>query len=66
MDLSVSISLHAPEFRGAGGPAEAARRLRQIADELETNVADFATCPEGQRIAGSQHDCSRVAYLVDL
>lgn len=66
MDLLVSISLQASEFRGVQGPAEAARRLRQIADEIEANVADFATCPEGKRIAGSQQDCSCVAYLVEL
>ncbi|WP_354673970.1 cell division protein ZapA [Cupriavidus alkaliphilus] len=66
MDLLVSISLQAPEFRGGRGPAEAAHRLRQIADEIEANVTDFSTCPEGQRIAGSQEDCSSVAYLVEL
>ncbi|SPK77500.1 conserved protein of unknown function (plasmid) [Cupriavidus taiwanensis] len=66
MDLLVSISLQAPEFCGVRSPAEAAPRLRQIADEIEAHVADFATCPEGQRIAGSQQDCSFVAYLVEL
>ncbi|MEM5432315.1 conserved hypothetical protein [Cupriavidus taiwanensis] len=66
MEMLVSISLQAPEFRGAHGPAVATHRLRQIADEIEAHVADFATCPEGQRIAGSQEDCSFVAHLVEL
>lgn len=66
MNLIINILLRDPAFAGTGGPAEAARRLRQLASEIETNVPDFAACREGQRIAGSQDDCSCIAYLVDL
>ncbi|MBF6989319.1 cell division protein ZapA [Cupriavidus sp. IK-TO18] len=66
MDLIVSICLNAPAFDGSDGPAEAARRLRQLAGEIEANVRDFSACAEGQRIAGSPDDCSCIAYLADL
>jgi len=66
MDLIVSICLNAEVFRGSGGPAEAARRLRQLAGEIEANVLDFSAYPEGQRIAGSPGDCGCIAYLADL
>ncbi|CAG9180541.1 hypothetical protein LMG23992_04268 [Cupriavidus laharis] len=66
MDLIVSVCLNAPAFHGSAGPAEAARRLRQLASEIETNVPDFSACPEGHRIAGSPEDCSCIAYVADL
>ncbi|MFS8979476.1 cell division protein ZapA [Cupriavidus necator] len=66
MMLIVSIALSEPAFEGAVGPSEAARRLRQLANEIESNVVDFSLCPEGQQIAGSREDCSSVAYVTDL
>ncbi|SOZ16395.1 cell division protein ZapA [Cupriavidus taiwanensis] len=66
MNLIIHLLLREPEFSGTGGPAEAARRLRELASEIETNVPDFSACREGQRIAGSQDDCSCIAYLVEL
>ncbi len=34
MNPIVNIGLHDPEFDGSGGPAEVARRLRQLASEI--------------------------------
>ena len=65
MNLIDSICPNVPAFRGSGGPAEATRQLRQFASEIESNVANFAACQEAQRIAGSRHDCSCIAYLAD-
>lgn len=66
MNLIFSIGLQGPEFHGAGGPAEAARGLRQIASEIEANVPDFSLCREGARIAASPGDVGCIAYVADL
>ncbi|MFC4345937.1 cell division protein ZapA [Cupriavidus numazuensis] len=66
MNLIVSIGLDGPELQSTAGPAEVARRLRQLASEIEANVRDFSLCREGARIAGSPGDVSCIAYVADL
>lgn len=65
MNLIVGIDVCGPTFQGAAGPAEAARRLRQLANEIESQVPDFAVCREGQRLAGTESE-GAIAYLADL
>lgn len=66
MDLIIGIDLGDQSFQGAGGPAAAARCLRQLANEIEANVSNFADCREGQRIAGTESGSGCVAYLADV
>jgi hypothetical protein len=63
MNLIVGIDIGGPTFQGPSGPAEAARRLRQLANEIERKVPDFSACREGQRLAGTE---GAIAYLADL
>jgi hypothetical protein len=48
MDLIIGIDLADQSFQGPGGPAAAARCLRQLANEIEANVSNFADFREGQ------------------
>ncbi len=52
MDLIVSISLSAPEFAGALGPARGGGT--SASPDRQRGRPDLAMCPEGTRIAGSQ------------
>ncbi|WP_249221402.1 cell division protein ZapA [Cupriavidus sp. KK10] len=66
VDLIIGIDLADQSFQGAGGPTAAARCLRQLANEIEANVSNFADCREGQRIAGTESGSGCVAYLADV
>ncbi|WP_029050279.1 hypothetical protein [Cupriavidus sp. amp6] len=65
MKLIVDIDIGGHAFRGAAGAAEAARHLRQLANEIELKAVDFAACRDGHRLAGAE-DGVVIAYLADL
>ncbi|UIF88229.1 hypothetical protein [Cupriavidus sp. UYPR2.512] len=65
MKLIVDIDIGGPAFQGTTGPAEAARHLRQLANEIERKAVDFSGCRDGQRLAGTE-DGVVTAFLADL